>query len=36
MHKAAWKLGRKGEREEARQLRQQLQTLPSRDQCRSL
>jgi group II intron reverse transcriptase/maturase len=31
MHKAAWKLGRKGERDEARQLRRQLQALPSRD-----
>ena len=31
IHKAAWKLGRKGEREAARQLRQQVQALPSRD-----
>jgi group II intron reverse transcriptase/maturase len=31
LHKAAWKLGRKGERDEARRLRQQLQALPSRD-----
>jgi retron-type reverse transcriptase len=31
IHKAAWKLGKKGQREEARQLRRQLQRLPSRD-----
>jgi retron-type reverse transcriptase len=31
MHKAAWKLEKKGQRKEARQLRRQLQRLPSRD-----
>jgi group II intron reverse transcriptase/maturase len=31
VHKAAWKLGNRGQREEARQLRRQLQTLPSHD-----
>jgi group II intron reverse transcriptase/maturase len=31
IHKAAWKLEKKGQREEARQLRRQSQQLPSRD-----
>mgnify|MGYP001792194360 CR=1 FL=1 len=31
MHKAAWKLGKKGLKEEARLMRRQLQQLPSRD-----
>ncbi|UQA96654.1 reverse transcriptase/maturase family protein [Streptomyces halobius] len=31
IHKAAWKLEKRGRREEARQLRHQLQRLPSRD-----